>query len=237
MIFRSRKYKDLEKRLGFKFRNEDLLTHALTHSSVRGSDKTRKDNERLEFLGDRVLGLATGEKLTAEFPHANEGELARRYNSLVNGAMCARIGRLLELGPHLILSESEADSGGRDKDTILADAVEALLGAAFLDGGYIKARDIVFRLWNTQTNGTFKKVASDAKTALQEWAQGNGLSRPEYTVVSRTGPDHAPFFITEVKIKGKLAARGEGNSKRAAEQSAAAALLKREGLSGEQSDA
>ena len=237
MIFRVRKYKDLEKRLGYKFRDEELLTQALTHSSVRGSDKARKDNERLEFLGDRVLGLAIVEKLTAEFPKAKEGELARRYNTLVNGGMCAKVGRELGLGAFLILSGSEADSGGRDKDTILADAVEAVLGAAFHDGGYKKARTIVFSLWDKQAESKTRKIAADAKSALQEWAQGEGLSRPEYSEVSRTGPDHAPLFIAEVKIKGKGSARGEGNSKRAAEQAAAAELLQRHAPPGEAHDA
>jgi ribonuclease-3 len=237
MIFRVRKYKDLEKRLGYKFRDEELLAQALTHSSVRGSDKARKDNERLEFLGDRVLGLATVEKLSAEFPKAKEGELARRYNTLVNGGMCAKVGRELGLGAFLILSESEADSGGRDKDTILADAVEAVLGAAFLDGGYAKARTIVFALWDKQAESKTKKVTSDAKSALQEWAQGQGFDRPEYSEVSRSGPDHAPLFIAEVKIKGRGAARGEGNSKRAAEQAAAADFLHRQGLNAERHNA
>ena len=232
MIFRARKYKELEKRLAYKFRNQELLTQALTHASVRGSDKSRKDNERLEFLGDRVLGLAIVEMLTQQFPKANEGELARRYNGLVNGVMCAKVGRELEIGPFLILSESEAESGGRDKDTILADAVEAILGGAFLDGGYEKSRAVVIKLWDKQVVGKAKKVTADAKSALQEWAQGQGMSRPEYTEVSRTGPDHAPLFISEVKVKGKSAARGEGNSKRAAEQAAAAELLQREGITG-----
>jgi ribonuclease-3 len=237
MIFRVRKYKDLEKRLGYKFRNEELLTRALTHSSVRGSDKARQDNERLEFLGDRVLGLAIVEKLSAVFPKAKEGELARRYNALVNGGMCAKVGRELGLGPFLILSGSEADSGGRNKDTILADAVEAILGAVFLDGGYAKARTVVFSLWEKQAESKTKKLTSDAKSALQEWAQGQGLFRPEYLQVSRTGPDHAPLFVVEVKIKGKEAARGKGSSKRAAEQAAAAEFLERQGLQGAKHDA
>lgn len=237
MIFRVRKFKELEKRLGYKFRSQDLFAQALTHASVRGSDKGRKDNERLEFLGDRVLGLAIVETLAAQYPEANEGELARRYNSLVNGATCARVGRELGVGPFLILSESEADSGGRDKDTILADAIEAILGAAFLDGGYEKARAVVTRLWENQTEGKAKMVAADAKSALQEWAQGAGLSLPEYTEVARKGPDHAPQFTSEVRIKGRAAARGEGSSKRAAEQAAAAELLMREGVIGAQPDA
>jgi ribonuclease-3 len=127
------------------------------------------------------------------------------------------------------LSDSETNSGGRDKDTILADAIEAILGAVFLDRGFEKARDVVRRLWTGQLDN-HPKAAADPKSALQEWAQGQGLALPQYVEVERKGPDHAPLFTTEVRIKGKAPARGEGNSKRAAEQAAAAILLVREGV-------
>lgn len=229
-MFRVRKHKDLEKKLGYRFKKEALLECALTHASVRGGKAARADNERLEFVGDRVLGLAIAGFLNNTFPEAKEGELARRYNSLVRGETCARIGRELELGPRLILSEAEASSGGREKETILADAVEALLGAIYLEAGFDTARDVVLKLWQSLLNEQTTQVAADAKTALQEWAQGRGLTLPRYSVISREGPDHAPLFTAEVLIKSLEPARGEGASKRLAEQSAAAALLAREGV-------
>lgn len=228
-ILRPRKFKDLEKKLAYKFKHQELLERALTHASVRGGKKGRVDNERLEFIGDRVLGLAIVEVLNEDFPEANEGELARRYNRLVRGETCAKVGRELGLGAYLILSDSEAESGGRNKETILADAVEAVLGAVFVDAGFEKARGVVRRLW---TAGPEHKpdASADAKSALQEWAQGHGLALPLYVEIARKGPDHAPRFTSEVRITGKEPARGEGTSKRAAEQAAATELLMREGV-------
>lgn len=225
----SRKLKDLEARLGHTFDNRALLKHALTHASVRQTSTRRRDNERLEFLGDRVLGLAIAELLSETHPSASEGELARLYNRLVRGGTCAAVARALELGPALVLSDSEAGSGGRDKDTILADACEALLGAVFLEAGYEKAREIVRAHWGPLLAGS-PAEAADAKSVLQEWAQGHGLDLPQYVEVAREGPDHAPRFTAEVRIKGRKPARGEGANKRAAEQAAAAALLAREGV-------
>ncbi|MGE0023528.1 MAG: ribonuclease III [Hyphomicrobium sp.] len=228
-MFRSRKYKDLEKKLGYRFKKEAMLARALTHSSLKGSKKVREDNERLEFVGDRVLGLAIVELLAETYPAASEGELARHLNRLVKGETCAKVGRALNIGEFLMLSESEAGSGGRLKMTILADAVEAVLGAIFLDAGYEKARDVVRRLWENE-EVSFGHAAADPKSALQEWAQGQGLALPSYVEVERTGPDHAPRFTSEVRIRGKQPARGEGASKRAAEQAAASAMLEREGV-------
>ena len=224
-----RKLKDLEARLGYAFKDRALLKKALTHASVRQASAKRRDNERLEFLGDRVLGLAVAELLSELYPAANEGELARLYNRLVRGGTCAEVARSLDLGPSLVLSESEASSGGRDKETILADACEALLGAIFLEAGYDKAREVVRTHWGARLEGS-PGEAADAKSALQEWAQGQGLDLPQYVEVAREGPDHAPRFTAEVRIKGKKPARGEGASKRAAEQAAATALLAREGV-------
>jgi ribonuclease-3 len=234
-MLRPRKFKDLEKKLGHRFKDSSLIERALTHASVRGGKADRGDNERLEFIGDRVLGLAIAEVLSAQHPDATEGELARRYNRLVRGEACARVARSIDLGQHLILSESEADSGGREKATILADAVEAVLGAVFLDAGFDKARTVVHRLWQEQSDNV-PEVTVDAKSQLQEWAQGQGFALPKYTVVARQGPDHAPHFTAEVLIAGKAPARGEGASKRIAEQAAARALLKREGVPGKHAD-
>lgn len=230
-MLRPRQFKEIEAKLGHRFKNQNLLERALTHASVRGDKIARFDNERLEFIGDRVLGLAIAEILNEQYPEASEGELARRYNRLVCGEACAKVARAIGLGAHLILSESEADSGGRNKTTILADAAEALLGAVFIDGGFDKARAVVHKLWREQSEPV-PEVAVDAKSALQEWAQGQGLALPKYTVVSRKGPDHAPQFTAEVVIAGRQPARGEGASKRIAEQAAATALLTREGVGG-----
>ena len=155
--------------------------------------------------------------------------MARRYNLLVRGETCAKVARSVALGAHLILSEGEAESGGRDKETILADACEALLGAVFLEAGYDKAREVVRAHWGAKLEGA-PAEAADAKSALQEWAQGQGLDLPQYVEVAREGPDHAPRFTAEVRIKGTKPARGEGASKRAAEQAAATTLLAREGV-------
>jgi ribonuclease-3 len=224
-----RKAKQLESRLGYRFRDRALLKRALTHASVRQVPAKRRDNERLEFLGDRVLGLAIAELLSEAYPAASEGELARLFNRLVRGGTCAEIARELDLGASLVLSESEAGSGGRDKETILADACEALLGAIFLEAGYEQAREAVRAHWGRRL-GLSPADAADAKSALQEWAQGQGFDLPIYAEVARDGPDHAPRFTAEVSIKGRKPARGEGANKRAAEQAAATALLTREGV-------
>lgn len=226
---RGRKTKGLETILGYTFRSRDLLEHALTHSSTHGGNGPGKDNERLEFLGDRVLGLAIAELLVEVDPAASEGALARRFNRLVRKDACARVARSLGLGAALKLSAAEEESGGRDKDTILADAIEALLGAVFLEAGFAIARDVARGLWRPLLEGLPETVA-DPKSTLQEWAQGIGLALPEYVEVAREGPDHAPRFTSEVRIVGRAAARGEGASKRAAEQAAATALLLREGV-------
>ena len=225
----TRKHRELEARLGYTFKDRALFKKALTHASVRQASAKRRDNERLEFLGDRVLGLAIAELLSETYPAASEGELARLFNRLVRGGTCADVARSLDLGPALVLSESEAGSGGREKETILADACEAVLGAIFLEAGYDKAREIVRQLWMPKLDGA-PTVVVDAKSALQEWAQGQGLELPSYIEVAREGPDHAPRFTSEVRIKGRKPARGEGASKRAAEQAAAATLLAREGV-------
>lgn len=231
LVKRKRKFPELEKILGYKFKNQDLLLRALTHASTR-SGGARTDNERLEFLGDRVLGLSISSLLLAAYPTAVEGELARRFNRLVKGETCASIGRAMGLGRHVILSDSEASSGGRDKDTILADAVEAVLGAVFEDAGFDKAYAVVVHLWRDLLE-VLPTVAVDPKSALQEWAQGRGLELPRYSEIARSGPDHAPRFVSEVRISGHKPALGEGTSKRAAEQAAASALLAREGVPSE----
>ena len=234
---RARRHKDLEKALGYKFRDQDLLSAALTHASVRTDSPERTDNERLEFLGDRVLGLAIADWLNATFPDESEGRLARRFNQLVCRGACAEVARAIDLGESLILSASEAESGGRDKETILADAMEAVLGAVFREAGFDVAQALVQRLWSAQlaalpepTERPGRKGLADAKTRLQEWAQSQGLALPRYREIGRQGPDHAPHFTTEVTVEGHSPARGTGASKKSAEQAAAAALLAQTGV-------
>ena len=213
----------LFERLGYAFKNRSLIELALTHASARPSLKPNEDNERLEFLGDRVLGLAIAELLTASFPDASEGELARRYNQLVRAETCAEVAQDWELGKLILMSGGEADSGGRGKKTILANACEAVLGAIFIDGGYAAARDIVHRFWAAELSG-YGLATPDAKSVLQEWAQGRRLPLPRYIEIAREGPDHAPHFTAEVQIDGVAPERGHGANKRAAEQAAALAM-------------
>ena len=221
--------KHLYGRLGYAFKDRSLVELALTHASARPSLKPNEDNERLEFLGDRVLGLAVAELVTASFPEASEGELARRFNQLVRAERCGEIAQRWELGKLIVMSGGEAESGGRGKKTILANACEAVLGAIFLDSGYAEARDVVHRFWADEL-GDLDLGVPDAKSILQEWAQGRHLPLPRYIEVSREGPDHKPRFTAEVHIDGVAPERGEGANKRAAEQAAALAMLLREGV-------
>jgi ribonuclease III len=220
---------DLSARLGHHFSDPGLLKLALTHASARAAGNPEDDNERLEFLGDRVLGLAVAELLSNRFPKAREGELARWFNHLVRAETCAEIAQQWDLGAFLLMSGGEAGSGGRSKKTILANACEAVLGAVFADAGYDAAKAVVQRFWEEHL-GVLDFAAHDAKSVLQEWAQGRGLPLPRYLEVARQGPDHAPHFTAEVQIDGVAPVRGEGANKRAAEQAAALAMLLREGV-------
>lgn len=219
---------DLEVLLGYAFQDKALLKEALTHSSARNEHGGR-DNERLEFLGDRVLGLFVAKLLFIRFPAAREVELARHFNALVCKEACAEVARRIELGLHLIMAASEARSGGRKKEVILADACEAVLGAVLVDGGTLAAEAVVSRLWSPLIE-TAEAPAPDAKTALQEYAQSNKWGLPEYREVGRSGADHAPSFTVEVFVKGLKPQRGAGPSLKKAQQAAAEALLKREAL-------
>ena len=221
--------KDLSARIGHDFTYPALLKLALTHASARAGARPNDDNERLEFLGDRVLGLAIAELLANSFPKAREGELARWFNRLVRAETCAEIAQEWELGTFILMSGGEAGSGGRGKKTILANACEAVLGAIFADGGYDAARALIHRFWKPQLD-RLELAAPDAKSLLQEWAQGRRLPLPRYLEIAREGPDHAPRFTAEVQIDGVAPERGTGDNKRAAEQAAALAMLLREGV-------
>lgn len=220
---------DLSARLGHNFADPALLKLALTHASARTAARPDEDNERLEFLGDRVLGLAVAELLADTFPTAREGELARWFNHLVRAETCAEVAQAWDLGDAILMSGGEAGSGGRRKKTILANTCEAVLGAVFADGGYEAAKDVVRKFWEPQL-GVLERAAPDAKSVLQEWAQGRRLPLPRYLEVAREGPDHAPRFTSEVQIEGVAPERGQGANKREAEQAAALAMLLREGV-------
>ena len=209
-------------RIGYTFSKPDLLIRALTHGSI--SSTTRPDNQRLEFLGDRVLGLVMSEKLLADDPNAPEGTLAPRYNALVRKETCADVAKQIDLGAVLKLGRSEMKTGGRRKQALLGDAMEAVIAAVYLDGGLDPARDMIIRLWGERINKV-EADARDAKTALQEWAQARKMAVPKYVEISREGPDHAPVFTIEAQLPDGRAAQATANSKRAAEQAAAKALL------------
>jgi ribonuclease-3 len=219
----------LEAAIGYEFKDRDLLERALTHISALGGGSRTASYQRLEFLGDHVLGLIVSDMLFRAFPKADEGELSRRLADLVRRESCAEVARSIALGDALRLGTSENASGGRSRIAILADVCEALVGAVFLDGGYPKAEELVEKLWGERLRAPVKP-ARDAKTQLQEWAQARGLPTPSYTEVERTGPHHNPMFRIAVSLPNREAAEGKGRSKRAAEQAAAEAMLKREGI-------
>ncbi len=217
-------------RLDHTFARPELLAEALTHRSALDRQPDLKaalphGNERLEFLGDRVLSLAMADLLLRRFPHAREGELARRYSVLVQAQTLADIARSIDLGADMRLGESESQSGAV-RPTILADALEAVLGAVFLDAGFSAAAACVERLWGERLSETLA-APREPKTALQEWAQARRLPLPEYREVGREGPAHVPVFVVEVSIKGREPGFGRAGSKREAERLAAAALLER----------
>jgi len=216
----------LQRRLRHAFANAALLRDALTHPSLapaRGK-ATASPYERLEFLGDRVVGLAVAEMLWRRFPGEPEGDLSRRFTALVCQESLAEIALELGLDRELLLCEGTAKENGRANPSILSDACEAVLGAVHADAGFDAARVIVERLWGERLERAVRPPR-DAKTALQEWAQGRGLPLPSYTVVDRSGPPHAPIFRIRVAVAETGDAEGEGTSKRIAEQAAAATIL------------
>jgi ribonuclease-3 len=211
-------------RLGHDFEQPELLVEALTHSSM--SSPSRSDNQRLEFLGDRVLGLVMAEALLEQDRAAAEGLLAPRFNALVRKEACAEVARDLDLGAVLKLGRSEMLSGGRRKQALLGDAMEAVIAAVYLDGGFAAARAMVLRLWGGRI-AAVETDARDAKTSLQEWAQARGLVPPDYVETARSGPDHAPVFTIVARLASGESAEATAGSKRQAEQAAARALLDR----------
>ncbi len=218
--------------LGHEFRHPDLLLEALTHRSAalghrvsrQGRGRTHASNERLEFIGDRVLGLTMAEWLAERFPHEQEGDLGRRLAYLVSQPVLVGVAETAGLGAALSVSPGEAKAGVAKRATVLADALEATLGALYLDGGLDVARHFVRRAWNDAMTEQ-AEPPKDAKTALQEWAQKRALELPAYEVTQQSGPPHAPAFTVTVSV-GARDASGTSGSKRGAEQLAAEALLR-----------
>ncbi|GAB4521188.1 MAG: ribonuclease III [Amphiplicatus sp.] len=218
----------LEKRVGHRFSDPSLLERALTHSSLSAGGRVR-DLERLEFLGDRVLGLLAAEALWRRYPHLEEGDLATRFNALVRKETCAKAALALGLDALIRMSPHEESAGGRRKKAILGDVCEAFLGALYVDGGLEAARRAFDLFWSPNLEA-LSKAHRDPKTTLQEWSQERKKGPPRYEVVASGGPAHAPAFEIEVQVEGFEPARGEGRSKRQAQMAAAEAFLIREGV-------
>ncbi len=220
----------LEERLGYQFTNRNLAEQALTHVSAINSGKSRSESyQRLEFLGDRVLGLTISEMLFATFPKAPEGEMSRRLSDLVRLETCAEVAEEWGIGEWLRLGAGEASTGGARKQAILGDVCEALIGAAFLDGDYDAAKALVEKGWRQRMQQP-KRPLRDPKTTLQEWAQALGKAPPVYREIERAGPAHKPEFTIAVDVEDHASIEARGASKRAAEQGAARAFMQRENI-------
>ncbi|MEM1200878.1 MAG: ribonuclease III [Pseudomonadota bacterium] len=224
----------LIQKMGHAFSDIANLEQALTHPSAR-TNKFRKggkrvhENERLEFLGDRVLGLVIAEWLMERFPDANEGELAQKLNALVRKETCAEIAREMQLEAYIRVGKTERSGGVHKRTAVLGDAMESLIAAIYLDSGYEGAKRVVRRMWKANME-TVGDVLRDPKTVLQEWAQGRGLAAPTYRVISQSGPDHNPKFEIGVEVEGLEGETGRGGTKRGAEQDAANKLLRSQSI-------
>ena len=216
----------LESEIGYVFIDKDLIINALTHSSYGDGRRKMVNNERLEFLGDRVLGLLTAEKLY-EIIDGDEGAMARRLNALVRKETCAKVARAVGLGEVLLMSPSEVKQGGRDKTSILGDGCESLLAALYIDGGYEVCKIFYAKYWGDEILRVTNMSTKDPKTELQEKASAEKYGLPNYEVISRTGPDHRPLFVVEVTVNRLGSAQGTGKSKKDAERYAAVHLLKK----------
>jgi ribonuclease III len=210
-----------EAALEHRFRNPDLLEQALSHSSLKGPSY-----ERLEFLGDRVLGLVIGAWLYQHYPQESEGRLGRRLAEIVRLEACADVARAIGVAEHIRVERSAALAGVQQRTTVLGDVCEALIGALFLDGGLVAARRFIKTHWRGLVEAA-QSAVKDPKSALQEWAMGRGQAAPLYEILDRSGPDHAPMFKVRVSVKGQPAQEGEGRTKQEAQKIAAAALLEK----------
>ncbi|MEA2759549.1 MAG: ribonuclease [Methylobacteriaceae bacterium] len=219
---------ELETSIGYRFRDPALLDEALTHATA-AKGRGRANYQRLEFLGDRVLGLVIAEMLFEAYPTAKEGELSKRLSDLVRRETCADVARDWGLAGYIRLGVGEASAGGSERAPILADVCEALIGAVFLDGDFAAARALIRSAFEDRMRARHRP-SQDPKTALQEWAQARGLPTPVYKTQERSGPDHAPRFTISVEVDGFPTISADAGSKRAAEQGAAEAFLVREGM-------
>jgi ribonuclease-3 len=227
MAFGRRDPTPLEKRLGYRFKRLDLLELALTHRSWANEQGIPEHYERLEFLGDAVLGLVAGEWLYASHPELPEGELSKHKAQLVSRDTLAKHARDLDLGEVLRMGVGEERSGGRTKSSLLADSMEAIFGALYLDGGLEVARKAILPMLEGGYYERARQAVTDAKTQLQEVVQALGWDLPEYRLTDSLGPDHSKTFVVECWLAGELAGRGEGPSKKTAEQKAAADALEK----------
>lgn len=218
----------LQESLGHVFADKALLERALTHASASGGGVRVADNDRLEFLGDRVLGLTIAHALMNQDGDANAGGLAKRFAGLVSREACARVARSIDLGAALRLAGGETRAGARDHETIIADACEAVIAALYLEVGFERAAEIILALWAPLLAENVDLAAANPKSALQEWAAAMGRPQPVYRLVSRDGPDHSPSFKVEVAIDEQAAAQGEGGSLQSAQKAAALTLLERQ---------
>ena len=216
--------REIDRLFDYRFKNNRLLEEALTHASARKSSKV--NNERLEFLGDRVLGLVVAEELLRINPNSTEGQIATYYNSLVKKETCAAIAKDIGLENLLTIGKSVTRTNDRKKEKILGNAMEALIGAIFLDGGFRSAKELVLKVWRKHID-TVRDIEAHAKTALQEYLQSRGEKPPTYRQISRTGPDHDPDFVVEVSLVSGLKAVGSGSTKRMAETKAAEQVLEK----------
>ncbi len=214
-------FTEIQRILGYEFKDHKWLKRALTHSS--SGELT--NYQRLEFLGDRVLGLVISHALFVQFRGENEGGLAKRHTALVQGKTLAIIGLAHKINEHIILSDAESASGGHLNENIIADVVESLLGAIFVDGGYEAVEKVVLALYGDNIQ-TLKEAPQDPKTELQEWVQARGLDLPEYKIVDKTGPDHAPEFSIQILIEGQEPISATGPSRRQTEKTVALKMLK-----------
>lgn len=212
----------LQAAIGYTFKDLSLLRHALVHSSA--TQQRLKSNERMEFLGDRVLGLVLADLLLDSYTEEDEGEISYRFTALAQRDALAIVAGAVGLAEHLKLSNGEQMTGGRENPGMLADAMEAVICAIYKDGGLEAARTFIHAQWTDMMQEN-RRPPKDPKTTLQEWAQGRGLGLPDYRVTAQEGPDHQPLFTVEVTLKGQAPMTGEGNNKRAAEQTAAEAML------------
>ena len=225
MVFGRRDPTPLEKRLGYRFKRLDLLDLALTHRSWANEQGIPEHYERLEFLGDAVLGVVTAEWLYQNHPELPEGDLSKHKAQLVSRDSLARHAQDIGLGPALRIGVGEDRSGGRTKASLLADSMEAVFGALFLDGGLEPARKVILSMVTDAFAELSRQAVTDAKTQLQEVAQALGWPLPEYRITDSLGPDHSKTFVVECWLAGELGGRGEGPSKKVAEQRAASDAL------------